>query len=142
MPRRSARVAKQKRVNYNEDALFYKMTKTKKGDWTEVEDTDPVPLYRDKSLYRKRLPKKKRVIKIPAKKIKKRQVIDLTGDVIDLTDRDDEKLAVIEKDERQVDYAFESADERAKQIERMDRKVLKAKQYIQETAAIAIYQPG
>ena len=68
MPRRSARVAKQKRVNYNEDALFYKMTKTKKGDWTEVEDTDPVPLYRDKSLYRKRLPKKKRVIKIPAKK--------------------------------------------------------------------------
>ena len=143
MPRRSARVAKQKRVNYNEDALFYKMTKTKKGDWTEVEDTDPVPLYRDKSLYRKRLPNKKRVIKIPAKKkhlLKKgaakrsgargrppaRQVIDLTGDVIDLTDRDDEKLAVIEKDERQVDYAFESADERAKQIERMDRKVLKA----------------
>ena len=64
MPRRSTRLAKQKRVNYNEDALFYKMTKTTKKDWTEVEDTDPLPIYRNKSLYRKRLPKKKKVIKI------------------------------------------------------------------------------
>jgi len=54
MPRRSSRVAKQKRVNYNEDAMFYRMTKTKKADWEEVEDLDPVPVYRDKPMYRRR----------------------------------------------------------------------------------------
>ena len=64
MPRRSSRVAKQKRVNYNEDAMFYRMTKTKKADWEEVEDLDPVPVYRDKPMYRKRLPKQKKIVKI------------------------------------------------------------------------------
>ncbi len=77
MPRRSSRVAKQKRVNYNEDAMFYRMTKTKKADWEEVEDLDPVPVYRDKPMYRKRLPKQKKIVKIPPKKPKKK-VIDLT----------------------------------------------------------------
>ena len=65
MPRRSSRVAKQKRVNYNEDAMFYRMTKTKTADWEEVEDRDPVPVYRDKPMYRKRLPKQKKIVKIP-----------------------------------------------------------------------------
>ena len=78
MPRRSSRLAKKKRVNMNEDAMFYRATKTTKDDWTEVEDLDPVPVYRDKKMFRKKLPKKK-AIKLPPKK-KKRQVIDLTGD--------------------------------------------------------------
>ena len=118
MPRRSSRLAKKKRVNMNEDAMFYRATKTTKDDWTEVEDLDPVPVYRDKKMFRKKLPKKK-AIKLPPKK-KKRQVIDLTGD------RDDEKLSVIERDEKQVDYYVESAQERADRIQNMDRKVLKA----------------
>ena len=42
MPRRSARVAKQKRVNYNEDALFYKMTKTKKSVINRLPSCDPL----------------------------------------------------------------------------------------------------
>ena len=135
MPRRSSRVAKQKRVNYNEDAMFYRMTKTKKADWEEVEDLDPVPVYRDKPMYRKRLPKQKKIVKIPPKK-PKRKVIDLTKkakkkkktrEIIDLTDdRDDEKLAVIERDEKEVDYYFESAKERVERIEKMDRQIIKA----------------
>ena len=44
----------------------------------------------------------------------------------EIIDRDDEKLAVIERDEKEVDYYFESASERAERIENMDRKVLKA----------------
>ena len=118
MPRRSARLAKKKRVSMNEDAMFYRLTKTKKSDWEEVEDTDPVPVYRDKKLFRKKLPK---AIKIPKKKFrkkKKREIIDLT--------RDDEKISVIERDEKQVDYYVESAQERADRIENMDRKVIKA----------------
>ena len=114
MPRRSSRIAKKKRVNYNEDAMFYRMTKTKKSDWEEVEDRDPVPVYRDKPLYRKRLPKQKKIVKLPPKKPKKkRTVIDLTKkkkktrEIIDLTDDRDEKLAEIERDEKEVDYYFE-----------------------------------
>ena len=73
----------------------------------------------------------KKIIKLQ----KKRQVIDLTGqkkkraprrEIIDLT-RDDEKISEIERDEKEVDYYFEeSAQQRADQIEKMDRKVLKA----------------
>ena len=128
MPRRSSRLAKKKRVNMNEDAMFFRATKTTKDDWTEVEDRDPVPVYRSKKMFRKKLPK---AVKLPPKKIKKkRQVIDLTKkkkrrEVIDLT-RDDEKLSVIERDEKQVDYYVESAQERADRIQNMDRKVLKA----------------
>ena len=119
MPRRSSRL--KKRVNYNEDAMFYRATNTKKSDWTEVEDPDPVPVYRPKPLFRKKLPKKKKVIQVPPprKKKKKREVIDLTND-------DDEKRAVIEVDEGEVDFAPESAQERAKRIQSMDRRVLKA----------------
>ena len=79
MPRRSSRLREKKRVNYNEDAMFYRATKTKKSDWTEVEDTDPVPVYRPKPLFRKKLPKKKRAIQVPpiakprGKKIKKKR---------------------------------------------------------------------
>ena len=112
--------------------MFYRMTKTKKADWEEVEDRDPVPVYRDKPMYRKRLPKQKKIVKIPPKK-PKRKVIDLTKkkkktrEIIDLTDdRDDEKLAVIERDEKEVDYYFESASDRAERIEKMDRQVIKA----------------
>ena len=134
MPRRSSRIAKKKRVNYNEDAMFYRRTNTKKSDWEEVEDRDPVPVYRDKPLYRKRLPKQKKIVKLPPKKPKKkRTVIDLTKkkkktrEIIDLTDdREDEKLAEIERDEKEVDYYFESAKERADRIEKMDRQVIKA----------------
>ena len=117
MPRRSSRLAQQKRVNYNEDAMFYRRTQTKKSDWEEVEDLDPVPIRR-KPLYRKRLEKKKKIIDLAPKpkKIKKREILD----------RDDEKLAVIERDEQQVDYAFESASERKRRIDTMDRRVLKA----------------
>ena len=130
MPRRSSRLAKKKRVSMNEDAMFYRLTKTKKSDWEEVEDLDPVPVYRDKKMFRKKLPK---AIKIPKKKFrkkKKREIIDLTGkkkkrEIIDLT-RDDEKISVIERDEKQVDYYVESAQERADRIENMDRKVIKA----------------
>ena len=91
MPRRSSRIAKKKRVNYNEDAMFYRRTNTKKSDWEEVEDRDPVPVYRDKPLYRKRLPKQKKIVNLPPKKPKKK-VIDLTKkkkktrEIIDLTD--------------------------------------------------------
>ena len=130
MPRRSKRLAKKKRINYGEDALFYKLTKTKKPDWEEVEDLDPVPIYRDKKLFRKKLPKKK-YAKLPPKKLKKikqkKQVIDLTGqkkrEIIDLT-RDDEKISEIERDEKQIDYYVESAQERADRIENMDKRVL------------------
>ena len=94
MPRRSSRLAQKKRVNYNEDAMFYRRTQTKKSDWEEVEDLDPVPIRR-KPLYRKRLEKFDLAPK--PKKIKKRR---------EIIDRDDEKLAVIERDERQVDYAL------------------------------------
>ena len=59
MPRRSSRLAKKKRVNMNEDAMFFRATKTTQDDWTEVEDLDPVPVYRDKKMFRKKLPKKK-----------------------------------------------------------------------------------
>ena len=118
--------------------MFYRRTNTKKSDWEEVEDRDPVPVYRDKPLYRKRLPKQKKIVKLPPKKPKKkRTVIDLTKEpkkksaprreIIDLTDdRDDEKLAEIERDEKEVDYYFESAKERAERIEKMDRQVTKA----------------
>jgi len=53
MPRRSSRLAKKKRVNMNEDAMFYRATKTTKDDWTEVEDTDPVPVYQSKKMLEK-----------------------------------------------------------------------------------------
>ena len=117
MPRRSSRLAKKKRVNMNEDAMFFRATKTTKDDWTEVEDRDPVPVYRRKKMFRKKLPK---AVKLPPKRVKKkkREIIDLT--------RDDEKLSVIERDEKQVDYYVESAQERADRIQNMDRKVLKA----------------
>ena len=97
--------------------MFYRRTQTKKSDWEEGEDLDPVPIRR-KPLYRKRLEKKKKIIDLAPKpkKIKTREILD----------RDDEKLAVIERDEKQVDYAFESASERKRRIETMDRRVLKA----------------
>ena len=49
MPRRSSRIAQKKRVNYNEDAMFYRRTQTKKSDWQEVEELDP-----EEGTYRKR----------------------------------------------------------------------------------------
>ena len=126
MPRRSSRLAKKKRINYNEDALFYRATKTKKSDWTEVEDRDPVPIYRNKPLYRKKLPKKPKVIDLTKSRQNRRNELKKPRrQIIDLTD-DDEKLAVIEKDEKQVDFAYETAEERADRIQHMDRKVLKA----------------
>ena len=73
MPRRSSRLRAKKRVNYNEDAMFYRATKTKKSDWTEVEDTDPVPVYRPKPLFRKKLPKKKKAIQVPPPRKKKKK---------------------------------------------------------------------
>ena len=66
MPRRSSRLAQKERVNYNEDAMFYRRTQTKKSDWEEVEDLDPVPIRR-KPLYRKRLEKKKKIIDLAPK---------------------------------------------------------------------------
>ena len=121
MPRRSSRLAQKKRVNYNEDAMFYRRTQTKKSDWEEVEDLDPVPIRR-KPLYRK-LREEEKIIDLAPKPKKKKPK---KRETIDLTDRDDEKLAVIERDEQQVDYAFESASERKRRIDTMDRRVLKA----------------
>ena len=72
MPRRSSRIAQKKRVNYNEDAMFYRRTQTKKSDWQEVEDLDPVPI-RKKPLYRKRLEKKKKIINLASKPKKKKR---------------------------------------------------------------------
>ena len=134
MPRRSSRLAQKKRVNYNEDAMFYRRTQTKKSDWEEVEDLDPVPIRR-KPLYRKRLEKKKKIIDLAPKpkKIKKRR---------EIIDRDDEKLAVIERDEQQVDYAFESASERARRIETMPEGGSPDQSDLEKEASPFVPQPG
>ena len=79
MPRRSSRLAQKKRVNYNEDAMFYRRTQTKKSDWEEVEDLDPVPI-RKKPLYRKRLEKKKKIINLAPKPKKKKRRRETGGD--------------------------------------------------------------
>ena len=115
MPRRSSRLAKKKRINYNEDALFYRATKTKKSDWTEVQDTDPVPIYKNKPLYRKKIPKKHKVIDLTQSKPKKKLKKSTKREIIDLTGGDDDEAGVLlgrDLDERVHDpeYGPEQTD--------------------------------
>ena len=53
--RRSSRLAKKKRVNYNEDALWYKAAKTTREGWNRMVERfkdDPEPIFRRRKLFR------------------------------------------------------------------------------------------
>jgi len=59
--RRSSRLAKKKRVNYNEDALWYKAAKTTKEGWNRMIERvkdDPSPWFRKKKFFRPKQEKK------------------------------------------------------------------------------------
>ena len=78
MPRKSSRLAAKKRVNYNEDALWYRALGKGKEAWNEMIEVvadDPPPvkkpwqkkkpkkLFQKKKLFRKKPPKVKKVLK-------------------------------------------------------------------------------
>ena len=85
MPRRrSSRIAAKKRVNYNEDSLFYRAIGRTKAAWNKIVQTaadDPPPqqkVWQKKQMFQKKAPKPK-----PRKLIRQKAAIEIDEDEID-----------------------------------------------------------
>ena len=114
MPRKSSRLAAKKRVNYNEDSLWYRALGKGKDAWNEMIEVvadDPPPvkkpwqkkkpkkLFQKKKLFRKKPPKVKKVLK--------------------------RTKALIEKDEAEIDYP-DTPEQRVDRILKVPDKKVKA----------------
>ena len=95
--RRSSRLAKKKRVNYNEDALWYRAAKTTKEGWNRMIERvkdDPEPMFRRRQLFRPKQPKK-------APQVVRR------------------KLARVEQDAREVNFRRQDLESAQSRVDRV-----------------------
>ena len=95
--RRSSRLAKKKRVNYNEDALWYRAAKTTKEGWNRMIERvkdDPEPMFRRRQQFR------------PMQQKKAPQVVR-------------RKLARVEQDAREVNFRRQDLESAQSRVDRV-----------------------